>query len=491
MPSQAPIDRWTTERAGLARTPDASRRTRGDAPDRFVRKRAAAATRSTRATWLRALALVVAIASCTMLAPAPTRAGAPGPAPEPAGASSAKAAPDPVDATPTTPAQENANAPTAAPRADVPVRSDVARPERPAAPKRPVLDPSARLLDDDDASEAWTIFVELETGHRVTQRFLLTNTGPGEHNAVAVGHLVEDGRAPYRYENGRRRSRWTLSDDRRFFDIAASHLDLHRPQGQLRITKDDIEIRLFFDFAEHAPSARVPASALPPDYHVEVLAMGAATHGTLLAPWMDVPLETRGRTWLVHTWTPNEEARVLARRAEFFAADEQTSFYGIQLLGNGDWSSGWAVATDAWGRIIESPINVGNAWRERVGPDSDEYPAPAGFDFSTASLSGEIALEREWLRFDPLEVIPQPFRWFIRRRSQPREVWADARIGVSLSSASGTRSLPLPDATTSAGRFTETSRAQWETDEETSLIAASGGSNGVASITFLNPVGRR
>ena len=81
-------------------------------------------------------------------------------------------------------------------------------PERAIAP-RPVLDPSARLLRDDDASEAWTLFLELDSGHRITQRFLLTNVGPGEHSAVAVGHLVEPGRAPYRYENGRRRKRWS------------------------------------------------------------------------------------------------------------------------------------------------------------------------------------------------------------------------------------------------------------------------------------------
>ena len=228
-----------------------------------------------------------------------------------------------------------------------PAMSDAPRVPSPPRAVRPVLDPSARLLSEDDASEAWTLFIELESGHRITQRFLLTNVGPGEHSAVAVGHLVEPGRAPYRYENGRRRARWTLSDDRRFFDIAASHLDLHRPRGELRITKDDIEIFMFFDFPEHGASARVPASRLPPDYHVEVLAIGAPTKGTLLAPWMERPLETRGRAWLVHTWTPREEADLLSQRLEVFGADSETSFYGIQLRGNGDWTDAWAIATDA------------------------------------------------------------------------------------------------------------------------------------------------
>jgi hypothetical protein len=412
----------------------------------------------------------------TLIASGVSGAGAPGPE---------------DDGPPATTSQAVPMVPTAEAPADaLPVTSHVARDPDPVVATRPVLDPSARLLSEDDASEAWTLFLELESGHRITQRFLLTNVGPGEHSAVAVGHLVEPGRAPYRYENGRRRARWTLSDDRLFFDIAASHLDLHRPKGELRITKDDIEIRMFFDFPPQGPSGSVPEALLPPDYHVDVLALGAATTGSILAPWMTSPVETRGRAWLVHTWTSREEARLLSRRLEVFGANAETSFYGIQLRGNGDWTGAWSVAANGAGQMIESPINVRGAWRERTAPQGGNYPTPAGFDVDDERFVGPITLDREWLRFDPLEVIPQPFRWFIRRRSRPQEVWADARIGVSLSSASGTPSLPFPDETTSASA-TETSRAKRETDEETSLLPASGSSNGVASITFLNPVGRR
>lgn len=395
-------------------------------------------------------------------------------------------APGPEEETPVAPAVPAAEAPPS----DRPVTSHVARDSDPVPAARPVLDPSARLLSEDDASEAWTLFLDLESGHRITQRFLLTNVGPGEHSAVAVGHLVEPGRAPYRYENGRRRARWTLSDDRLFFDIAASHLDLHRPKGELRITKDDIEIRMFFDFPAQGPSARVPDALLPPDYHVEVLALGAATTGSILAPWMASPVETRGRAWLVHTWTPHEEARLLSRRLEVLGADSETAFYGIQLRGNGDWTGAWSLAKNGAGRVIESPINVQSVWSERSRAAGGDYPTPAGFDVDDGRFAGPISLDREWLRFDPLEVIPQPFRWFIRRRSRPQEVWADARIGVSLSSASGTPSLPFPDETTSPNA-TETSRAKRETDEERTLLPAPGSPNGVASITFLNPVGRR
>ena len=224
--------------------------------------------------------------------------------------------------------------------------------------QRAVLDPSARLLRGDSASETWTLYVELDSGHRITQRFLLSNAGPGIHNAVAIGHLVEPGRAPYRYQNGRRRARWRLSEDRLFFDIASSHLDLHRPKGELRITKEDIEIRLFFDFPEQGASARIPAEQLPPEYNVDVLAIGAAIQGSIKAPWMAGPLETRGHVWLVHTWTNEDEAELLNRRVEVFGQDRDFSFYGIQMRDRGDWESAWNVLATSSNKIIESGINV-------------------------------------------------------------------------------------------------------------------------------------
>jgi hypothetical protein len=344
-----------------------------------------------------------------------------------------------------------------------------------------LLDPAARLLEDDDASEAWTLYVELDSGHRITQRFLISNTGPGEHNAVAIGHFNEPGREAYRYQNGRRRARWTLSDDRLFLDIAASHLDLHRPLGELRITKKDIEIRLFFDFPESGLAARVPHDRLPKNYHMDVLAVAAQTTGTIQAPWMNEPLESRGRTWLVHTWTRKDEATLVDRRIEVFGYEKETSFYGLHIRGGTDFEQGWVLAESNSASMIESLINVPASWTE-FGPTDERaqtrsYPVPSRFVFSDGTNSGQITLKQEWLRFDPLAVIPQPFRWFIRRMTKPQEVWADAVIGVTLPEALETPSLPDASETESD------SNSKRETEDETAERSVTG----VASITFLNP----
>lgn len=443
--------------------------------------------RSEGAPWAHSFRLATLLVAGWLLT-WPAFAGAPGPEPEHF-----------VEGADDAPTSTIAPLPPAEPEPEpLPVMSNVL-PLRDAAPiaTRPVLDPAARLLRGDEASEAWTLYVELESGHRITQRFLLTNAGPGEHNAVAVGHLVEPGRAPYRYENGRRRSRWTLSEDRLFFDIAASHLDLHRPKGELRITKDDIEIRMFFDFAATAPSARIPSAHLPPDYHVEVLAIGARTTGSILAPWMSAPLETRGRTWLVHSWSERAEAKLVDRRVEVYGHSGETSFYGIHIVSPRDSESAWSIVTSASRQIIESEINIEPKWQETILSSRKGYEKPERFDVSDSGRSGAITLGQEWLRFDPLEVIPQPFRWFIRRGSKPQEVWANAQIGVSLLSApEDPPSLPpisgnanqATGETTSNERVTEASH---ESDVPREWETASRSVTGVASITFLNPVSRR
>jgi len=359
-----------------------------------------------------------------------------------------------------------------------------------APAKAAPLDPSARMLAGDGAVEYWTLYAELDSGHRVTQRFMVTNAGPGDHNAVAVGHLMERGRPPYRYVNGRRQGAWILSPDRLFFDIAASHLDLHRPNGMLKITKDDIEIRLDFDFSDQVVSGRVPATSLPNRYFVEVLAVGAPTQGKLKAPWMAVPLKVTGRTWLIHTWTPDEEAALLDRRVDVFGRTGDTLFYALQVLDAGRFAGAWQVLARPAAGKLDSRINFSARWKDGAallpGQTGSGYPVPDRFQIAGAAQSGEIRLSHEWLRFDPMEVIPQPFRWFIRRSSQPQEVWADTRIAVSIRRAAGNPSLPQAGAILSSGSDRD-SNSQRETEAETTESNVTG----VASITFMNPIDRR
>ena len=357
-----------------------------------------------------------------------------------------------------------------------------------------VLDPSARMQSGDHASEYWTLYVELESGHRITQRFLITNAGPGDHSAVAVGHLLEKGRPPFRYVNGRRKGAWILSNDRLFFDIGASHLDLHRPKGALKITKDDIDILLDFDFKASVASGRVPASQLPNRYFVEVLAAGVPTQGTLRAPWMTAPLAVKGRTWLIHTWTPDDEAALINRRVDAFGRSGGTVFYGLQVTKGSKFSGAWQLLSRPVPGKLDSRINFPGRWQEGStllsGKPGTGFPVPDRFQITGERGAGDIRLSREWLRFDPLEVIPQPFRWFIRRSTQPQEVWADTRIAVSIRPALAKPSLPPANAKSPSGTQPSAKTLVANTTRENEDETAVSNVMGVASITFMNPVDR-
>ena len=135
--------------------------------------------------------------------------------------------------------------------------------------------------------------------------------------------------------------------------------------------------------------------------------------------------------------------------------------------------------------MVESIINVSPEWHQSDAAHSAaktrSYALPSGFKFSGGHCSGQITLDQEWLRFDPFESIPQPFRWFVRRSSKPEQVWADAQIAVRLCPTPETPSLP------DAGETESDSNSKRETEEKTAERSVTG----VASITFLNPSDRR
>jgi hypothetical protein len=46
-------------------------------------------------------------------------------------------------------------------------------------------------------------------------------------------------------------------------------------------------------------------------------------------------------------------------------------------------------------------------------------------------------LRREYLRWDPLEILPQPFRLLLSLQGSPRRVWADADIELTRRNGDG------------------------------------------------------
>ena len=63
--------------------------------------------------------------------------------------------------------------------------------------------------------------------------------------------------------------------------------------------------------------------------------------------------------------------------------------------------------------------------------DSD-YPVATVWESRNADVQFVARLQREWLRWNPLEIIPLPFRWLFALKGQPQRMWSDAAVKLTI-----------------------------------------------------------
>jgi hypothetical protein len=302
----------------------------------------------------------------------------------------------------------------------------VARAQEPA-PNPPTA--VARLSDAAEAMEYWDVAAQLDSGHRFFARFLITNEGPGAHTAAAVGHLVlPDGSiTPIKY--GRAREGWQLSPDRRRLKIASAVLDLSQPLWRVEIDSDTNGFKVLLQLSRAA--APVSTEPLPGAYWVDVVTPTPA-HGTVWLRGMAAPLPVEGTVALTHTRMERNEADLVQRRAELFASAGDLGVYLADLTLADGRHRGTLIVCDDTGvryRSDDLPVIFGEAL---TAPGDRAYPVPARWQFDTPEVRGAVRLEREWLRWAPLDLVPQPFRFLLSLRAAPQLVWADAGLDLDL-----------------------------------------------------------
>lgn len=289
---------------------------------------------------------------------------------------------------------------------------------------------AARLAAGDEASEYWDLAATFESGHSVFARFQVTNEGPGEHTAYALGHILFPDGQVVRFQNGRLEGKWRLSEDRLRLEIGSSVLDLHGPSHHFEVDKNGQGIKLFLDY-EALGSAR-PWSSSPDGYGLDLLTLAGAITGTL---WVrDVTPEAVGLVGTVtvtHAWMDASEFDLARLRIE--------SYGGAAKAGDADlyWLAFEAKkgATSSW-----MVVRAGENWHEsdgfavsRVGESQSSakgYPIARTLLLQGDDVQGRIDLGRALLEFDPLSVAPAPFRWFLSLSSKPKQVWLESRFAI-------------------------------------------------------------
>jgi hypothetical protein len=316
-----------------------------------------------------------------------------------------------------------------------------------------------RLLPGEFASEHWEFTVRLDSGYLLFAEFLITNIGLGDRNAAATWYIVAPDGQTYRFANGRREGRWSLTSDRLRIEVGANVLDLHDPVYQLRVNKRSVHVDL--RFRPDGPAVWSDAFA-PPGYALDLLAAAVPVEGTLWVKGMAEPLTVHGTIAATHSWMNEAGSTLVLRRLEFFALQEDLPLYGIDLTTPGGRRMRWVVVKQQGNSAYESgKFELSLDGETRESRDRG-YEVPATFRFKSSEIEGQAQLERVLLRADPFGDLPQPFRFLVELvlDLRPRRVWALSPFAVSSSPTSST-----PDHTPLRVQGT-----------------------GVTAVTFLNPM---
>lgn len=279
---------------------------------------------------------------------------------------------------------------------------------------------AAVLSDADEAMEYWDVTAWFDSGERVFARFLVTNQGPGKRTAAAVGHVLVGGEVlPFQW--GRRESAWAFSADGRRLEIGKATLDLSGQHSTLRVksTKRGIDLSLAIE-RDHGESTSLN--------EIESIS-------TSLRPPAPARAELAGRTlsgWaaVTHTWMDQPESDLIRRRDELFARDGDTALYVSTLTA----TDGQRHESFSFSRTGSGSGGGGSTAGDFTGASISGDPAYPVRSTWTGSIPGakyEATLERERLRMNPLDILPQPFRFLLSLGGRPQRVWADARVTVT------------------------------------------------------------
>jgi len=297
--------------------------------------------------------------------------------------------------------------------------------------------PVVRLSSAPEASEVWNLTARFDGGYRLFTWFFITNEGPGERNTAALWYLIHpDGRVA-EFRNGRQEGRWRLSPDRGRIDIASSSLDLRGPLRRVAIdsTSQRVKIDLQFPAADPPPQpviASPPASTL----RTETLQVASPIAGTIWEYGMPAPLPVRGTVTLTHAWMDESVPSVLRRRIEFVADQPELAAYLSDITTpSGDDRRWLALQPNSAPGYQTSDLEVTLA-PATTGARADHlYPIPEQLRVQNGRLTLDIRPQRVVLRTDPLDAVPQPFRFLFSLRIQPLWVWLEAAFHLHLAPA--------------------------------------------------------
>jgi hypothetical protein len=317
-------------------------------------------------------------------------------------------------------------------------------------------DRGARLSSADSASEYWDIVADFDNGYSLFARFMITNEGPGSRTAFATWYLVDPEKKLHPFRNGRRKGRWSLDSDGRHIEIGSSVFDQSGAVHRLEYDSSKRQTYLNFQF-----SPREPAGWADPQvfgkYSIALLDLGTPVTGTIQLKGMSEPVSVRGSIFVTHIWMEKSEAALALRRIEFSSSGDGTAIYVSDLTTPSGEHHRWLVVERDGAEILRTTdfqLQLGDSATKSA---KGGYPTPDSLQIRAREFEGTIQTNALLVAVDPLEDIPQPFRFLLSLKTRPHRVWM---------------------------RSTFELRLRTDTEQTETILRGSG----VTTITFLNPL---
>jgi hypothetical protein len=270
-------------------------------------------------------------------------------------------------------------------------------------------------------TEWWVLAAQLDTGDRVLVEFTLTDVGPGERNAAAIGEWVAPDGALTPFSRAKLGGDWAASPDGRRIDLGKFVFDRSTAPAQVRVEKGSLRIALEFPLAAEPLATKRLAGG---KWAQELWIASAPASASLWKRGMAEPLRTQGRVGLSRREIEGPEAKLAARRLEAFTLGAAPVY--VLELANGKGAERWVVALDANGKLA--------AQDAVAAPNAGALGAPAPqLALTGPGATGTLLAGTRLASYDPLANLPAPIRFLLGLRL--KSTWMASPYDVSVGSA--------------------------------------------------------
>jgi hypothetical protein len=273
------------------------------------------------------------------------------------------------------------------------------------------------------AGEYWDLVARLDSGHWLVAQTYVSNLGPGDGRAGAVGYLITPDGEARRFKRSEEPGQWQVTKEGRRVDLHSIALDPVGPPRRFVVEKPELEADLKIRGKSVPSSGRFEACSFA------VLATGAPAEAELRDGEKAAVVATQGRVGLTHRWGETLEADCAVRRVEVFALESEIGVYFAETTLPSGALHRWLVAKRGDEVLYAGqPVDAEVQWEVTA----EGFAPPASLRFAAAGIDASVRFDKALASVDPIAQLPLPVQLLVQTRTQPRMTWMRAPFEIAL-----------------------------------------------------------